>query len=96
MASEGSSFFEGHTAEGSINYLGTSKEANYAWLEERTNDYAFSCEIFPEQPILQGTRYEIPTGPGLGVEFNESIVSGGVDLWEPSHLHRMDGSYTNN
>ena len=29
-----SSFFEGHTAEGSINYLGTSKEANYSWLEE--------------------------------------------------------------
>lgn len=38
VASEGSSFFEGHTAEGSINYLGTSKEANYAWLEELSPD----------------------------------------------------------
>jgi len=38
VASEGSSFFEGHTADGSINYLGTSKEANYSWLDELSPD----------------------------------------------------------
>ena len=39
---------------------------NYAWLEERTRDLVFSDEMFPGQPALEGVRYPVPSGPGLG------------------------------
>ncbi len=68
---------------------------NYAWLEERTNDYVFGPEMFPEQPRIEGVTFPIPTGPGLGVEFNEASAGGPFEFWEAQHLHRRDGSYTN-
>ena len=68
---------------------------NYAWLEERTKDYQFGSDIFPEQPRINGTHFDIPTGPGLGVEFNETKGDASIELWEAQHLHRRDGSYTN-
>ena len=68
---------------------------NYAWLEERTRDYDFGPELFPEQPRIDGTRFPVPTGPGLGVELNEEAADTAFRLWEGPHLRRRDGSYTN-
>ena len=69
--------------------------SNYAWLEERTKDLIFGPDIFPEQPKIDGTHFPLPTGPGLGVEFNEEAASETFEFWEAQHLHRRDGSYTN-
>ena len=69
--------------------------SNYAWLEERTQDYMFGPDLFPEQPMINGTRFPLPTGPGLGVEFNEEAASETFEFWKAHHLHRRDGSYTN-
>jgi len=68
---------------------------NYAWLEERTKDYVFGPEMFPEQPQIEGVSFPVPTGPGLGVEFNEDMAGATFEFWEAEHLHRRDGSYTN-
>ena len=68
---------------------------NYAWLEERTQDYVFGPEVFPEQPRIDGTQFPLPEGPGLGVEFNEEAASEPFEFWESPHLHRRDGSLTN-
>ena len=71
---------------------------NFAWLEE--SGLSWDARFFPVQPQLAGSRYPVPTGPGLGVEFNEELamqeMSGGeFRFWESPHLHRRDGSYTN-
>lgn len=73
---------------------------NFAWLEEvntpaqqmGTNDQDF----YPLQPLLEGPRYKIPTGPGLGVEFNEELaLRQEFKQVEIPRLRRKDGSYTN-
>ena len=49
------------------------------------------------QVELEGTSYPVPTAPGLGIEVDEKVVSGQRHrFWEAPHLHRRDGSYTNN
>jgi galactonate dehydratase len=68
---------------------------NYAWLEERSRDFTFSEELFPVQPRMVDKRRPVPTGPGLGVEFNEKMAKEQFKFWEAPHLHRRDGSYTN-
>lgn len=68
---------------------------NYAWLEERTKDYIFGPDVFPQQPQIEGVTFPVPTGPGLGIEFNEDAASDSFEFWEAAHLHRRDGSYTN-
>ncbi len=68
---------------------------NYAWLEDRSSEFHFDDEMFPVQPKLEGNRYRVPTGPGLGVEFNEEMAGKPFEFWEAPHLHRRDGSYTN-
>ena len=69
---------------------------NYAWLEERTKDYIFGPEFFSEQPQIEGVHFPVPIGPGLGVEFNEeAATTAPFEIWEATHLHRRDGSYTN-
>ena len=68
---------------------------NYAWLEERTTDLIFDDETFPVQPQIEGVRYRVPTGPGLGVEFNEEMAEEPYRFREQPHLHRRDGSVTN-
>lgn len=74
--------------------------ANFAWLEVRvspTENLGFDdSEWFPVQLKLEGNRFPVPTGPGLGVEFNEALAQQhALKLWEAPHLHRRDGSYTN-
>ena len=68
---------------------------NYAWLEDMSIEMPFNPEMFPGQPRLEGDRYPVPTGPGLGVEFNEDFAEESFTFWEPPHLRRRDGSYTN-
>ncbi len=68
---------------------------NYAWLEDRSSEFPFDDEMFPVQPKREGDRYRVPTGPGLGVEFNEDMAGKPFEFWEAPHLHRRDGSYTN-
>ena len=70
---------------------------NFAWLEDRADEAGFHSdpEMFPIQPKREGTRYPVPTGPGLGVEFNEEMAKEPFKFWEAPHLRRRDGSYTN-
>jgi galactonate dehydratase len=73
---------------------------NFAWLEVRsspTEKLGFDdSELFPVQPRLEGTRFPVPTTPGLGVEFDETVAARQeFQFWEAPHLHRRDASYTN-
>ena len=69
--------------------------SNYAWLEDRSDEFSFSDEMFPVQPSRVGVRYPVPSLPGLGVEFNEEFGNSPFEFWEAPHLHRRDGSHTN-
>jgi len=73
---------------------------NFAWLEVRvspTEGYKLQDEdLFPLQPVLEGTGFPVPDTPGLGVEFNEELAEKQTfRFWEPQRLYRRDGSYTN-
>ena len=69
---------------------------NFAWLEVREREFLFEEDLFPKQHRLDGTAFELPGEPGLGVEFNEELAAEQEwKFWEAPHLHRRDGSYTN-
>ncbi|MGE0279193.1 MAG: mandelate racemase/muconate lactonizing enzyme family protein [Rhizobiaceae bacterium] len=74
---------------------------NFAWLETRATPgelyHGFDdAGIFPVQPKLNGAVYDVPDGPGLGVEVDEALVKRqSFKFWEPPHLRRTDGSFTN-
>jgi galactonate dehydratase len=69
---------------------------NFDRLEDRTREgHTYSSELFPVQPVLEGDRYPVPTGPGLGVEFNEEMAGKPFKFWEGPRLFRRDGSFTN-
>ncbi|MBI3972036.1 MAG: mandelate racemase/muconate lactonizing enzyme family protein [Chloroflexi bacterium] len=74
--------------------------ANFAWLEVRTTpteNLGFdNTDLFPIQPRLEGSRFPVPSTPGLGVEFNEELAAKQEFRFSESpHLHRRDGSLTN-
>ncbi|HEY9009895.1 MAG TPA: mandelate racemase/muconate lactonizing enzyme family protein [Devosia sp.] len=75
--------------------------ANFAWLETRASpaeNYmgAGVSPLFPVQPLLNGAVYDVPTGPGLGVEVDEAEVKKqSFKFWEAPHWKRKDGSVTN-
>jgi galactonate dehydratase len=53
-------------------------------------------DLFPRQPKLVGTSFPVPTGPGLGVDFNEALASRQTfKYWEAPHWVRKDGSVQN-
>jgi galactonate dehydratase len=79
---------------------------NFAWLEVRAtqtenlyygqNGVDDAERFFPVQPRLAGTVFPVPTGPGLGVELDETAVSKAAwRFWEAPHYRRRDGSVTN-
>ncbi|HZP19816.1 MAG TPA: mandelate racemase/muconate lactonizing enzyme family protein [Bauldia sp.] len=72
---------------------------NFAWLECRSSPVekaGFDArEVFPVQVRLDGAAYVVPDAPGLGVEVNEKALTEPLRFWEPPHLRRRDGSYTN-
>ncbi|TGV02588.1 mandelate racemase/muconate lactonizing enzyme family protein [Flavivirga rizhaonensis] len=73
---------------------------NFSWLEEVNTPAQYmgtnAPEFYPVQPKLEGPRYRVPDGPGLGVEFNEALAIERefvpVDI---PRLWRKDGSLTN-
>ena len=75
--------------------------ANFAWLETRASpaeNYmgAGVSPLFPVQPLLNGAVYDVPNGPGLGVEVDETEVKKqSFKFWEAPHWKRKDGSVTN-
>lgn len=74
---------------------------NFAWLEIRVSptepsSARYSDEIFPVQPLLDGSRIPVPETPGLGIEVNEEwIKAQSFQFWEAPKLRRRDGSHTN-
>ena len=73
---------------------------NFAWMEVRRspteNRGHYDDELFPVQHSLDGSRFPVPEGPGLGIEFNEELAA--KQEWkfhEFQHLRRRDGSHTN-
>ncbi|MGJ8658567.1 MAG: mandelate racemase/muconate lactonizing enzyme family protein [Cellulophaga fucicola] len=73
---------------------------NFNWLEEINTPAeqagTNSVDFYPIQPKLEGSRYLIPTTPGLGVEFNEELaLKYTFTPVETPRLKRKDGSYTN-
>lgn len=74
--------------------------ANFAWMEVWVGldgSYRHSDpDLFPVQPLLDGTSFPVSELPGLGVEFNETLaLKQPFRYWEAPHLHKRDGSYTN-
>jgi galactonate dehydratase len=75
---------------------------NFSWLECRATPielYALGFddgEVFPVRVTLDGASYPVPDRPGLGVEVDEKrLARDAFKFWEPPHLRRGDGSYTN-
>jgi galactonate dehydratase len=75
--------------------------ANMAWLETRPDMAGSEVEsqlqgYFRNLPALDGTGFPVPSAPGLGIELvDEDLVAPDLELWEPPHYRRADGSYTN-
>lgn len=75
--------------------------ANFAWLETRASPAESymgrgSSPLFTQQPELNGAVYDVPNGPGLGVEVDEAeIKKQSFKFWEAPHWKRKDGSVTN-
>ena len=73
---------------------------NFAWLEIRTplteRREPSESPLFPVQHRLEGSRFPVPTAPGLGIEVDEALAAASeFAFWEAPHLHRRDGSYAN-
>jgi galactonate dehydratase len=74
---------------------------NFFALEVRANAtdlYAGTptAEMFPVMPRLDGAVFQVPDGPGLGIEVNEDLLTAeSFRFWEAPHLVRRDGSVTN-
>jgi len=73
---------------------------NFAWLEvwvSPDGEYRHTDDaLFPSQLRLEDNAFPVLDTPGLGVEFNEELaLQQPYKFWEPPHLHRRDGSYTN-
>jgi len=73
---------------------------NFAWLEvfvDAQYQPAFTDpDLFQVQPRLDGARFPVPDGPGLGVEIDEKLAGERPFRFaEFPHLHRRDGSHTN-
>ena len=72
---------------------------NFAWLESfpaRDGSPGPADDLFPVRPVLEGTTFRVPEGPGLGVEVDEALAAKGEFRFaEFPHLRRRDGSHTN-
>lgn len=87
------------------NPLGPVSTAACVHLDVATNNFAVQelgggvgmlPEVFPEQLQLIDNAFRLPTGPGLGVTFDEAEARRRpMTMWEPPHLRRDDGAFTN-
>ena len=70
--------------------------SNFAVLEYNHYSSDRPEDLFPGSMELDGDRYPLPERPGLGVDFDEEAVADyPFAFWEPPHLRRRDGTYTN-
>lgn len=71
---------------------------NFAWLElpPYDGDMTDYDRFFINRPLVENNVFNVPNGPGLGVDVNEHLIK---DLtfkyWEAPRFHKADGSYTN-
>ncbi len=72
---------------------------NFAWLEAQAlpkDQASKDDDIFPLQPKLEGARFPVPEGPGLGIDVNEDLATKEpFKFWEAPHIYRRDGSLNN-
>lgn len=73
---------------------------NFSWLECHQGLFSklgfHDPAIFPVQCKLEGSNYPVPDSPGLGVEVDEEALRQSPPIaYEPPHLQRTDGSFTN-
>lgn len=73
---------------------------NFSWLEEVNTPAQYmgtdAPEFYTKRPVLDGPRYKVPDGPGLGIEFNEALAKERKFIpIEIPRLYRKDGSFTN-
>jgi len=73
---------------------------NFSWVEYLHSpvlpEPALDEELFPQRPKIDGTRFPLPTEPGLGVEVNEDVAKRkAFAFFEMPKLRRSDGSLTN-
>ncbi|HVB96278.1 MAG TPA: mandelate racemase/muconate lactonizing enzyme family protein [Chloroflexota bacterium] len=70
---------------------------NFAQLEYRHEiEKSIPRDLFPTFPSIEGDHFPLPTAPGLGVTFDESVAERyRFDFWEAPKLHRGDGAFTN-
>jgi galactonate dehydratase len=70
---------------------------NFAQLEySHRNAAAWTHDLFPTFPIIEGDHFPLPTAPGLGVTFDEAVAPRyAFDYWEAPKWQRRDGQFTN-
>ena len=62
------------------------------------NPMGLDGDLFPHQPLLKGAAFDLPDGPGLGIEVNEAAVEDAALHYRLGHhdrLIRNDGGLTN-
>ncbi len=83
------------TTAASIHYGIATPNFSYLEYQHQLAD-AYPADLFPVMHHLDGPAFPLPTAPGLGVTFDESIAAKyAFDYWEAPHWQRKDGSYTN-
>ncbi len=69
---------------------------NFGVQEQPRRPGTLLTDVFPVQLEWKDGYLLPPTRPGLGIEFDrEAAKEHPFRMWEPPHLHRMDGSFTN-
>jgi galactonate dehydratase len=95
-----------HNPLGPINTAATlhfaAAIANLDYLEARAHQIAdplsVDAHLFPDQPVMRGTAFDVPTKPGLGVTVDEAALAEETARYrrgDHPRLTRPDGSYTN-
>jgi galactonate dehydratase len=81
-----------HFSAATPNFFALEVRANATDLYQGTP----TADLFPQMPMLDGAVFQVPTGPGLGIEINEEkLTSEAFRFWEAPKLVRRDGSVTN-
>ncbi len=70
--------------------------SNFGVQEQPRKPGTTLTDVVPVQPEWEDGYLLPPTRPGLGIEFDrEAAKKHPFQMWEPPHLRRLDGSFTN-
>jgi L-alanine-DL-glutamate epimerase-like enolase superfamily enzyme len=70
--------------------------SNFGVQEQPRRPGTTLTDVVPVQVEWQDGYLLPPTRPGLGIEFDrEAAKRSPFQMVEPTHLHRLDGSFTN-